>query len=148
MGHVDAAPPTCGAGGMTWQPGQSGNPAGRPKADGGRSELREAIRQHVPAIILKLVELAKAGDVFAARTLMERVLPPLRPEAAMVALPDLAAASSLTAQGAVLVRAVANGELAPDVASKLLSGLMQAAHITKIDELERRLLELEHKDLV
>ena len=71
-------------------PGKSGNPKGRPKAVpstvGG---LREAIAKQVPEIINVLVQQALAGDVQAARVLIERAIPAIKPQElpAPVALP-------------------------------------------------------------
>lgn len=61
-----------------WQPGQSGNPAGRKPGSGEVAALRAGIREHVPAIVQKLVEAALAGDTGAARLLLERVIPPMK----------------------------------------------------------------------
>lgn len=64
--------------GATWQPGQSGNPAGR-RLDSAVLKARRAIAKDLPAIIGKLVELALAGDTSAAKILVERAIPALRP---------------------------------------------------------------------
>ena len=61
-----------------WQPGTSGNPAGRPPGSGKVAKLRAEIAEHVPDIVAQLVESAKGGDVQAARLLLERVLPPVK----------------------------------------------------------------------
>lgn len=129
--------------GGRWVKGHSGNPAGPQSTDKGRAALREAIRKHIPGVVTKLVELAKDGDVQAARTLLERVLPPIRAEAAAVELPTLAHAKTLTEQGAAVIGAVAAGELAPDVASALLSGIGAQGRMEEIDELRRRMDALE-----
>lgn len=59
-----------------WQPGQSGNPSGRPKKkliDEALTELLEA-ENSKEAIVLaaKLLELAQAGDVRASQLIAER----------------------------------------------------------------------------
>lgn len=133
---------------MTWKPGQSGNPAGRAKSDLGRAALREQIAEALPAVIKKLITLAKAGDVQAARTLLERVLPPVRPEASLIDLPDVASAEGFTAQADALIKAAVRGEVAPDVAARLLSGVAQSARTAEIDELARRIAALEVERLV
>ena len=130
---------------MAWAKGQSGNPAG--KASKGTTEARAALRENIlkqmPAVVRKLLAQAKAGDVQAARTLLERVLPAVKAEALPVVLPAVAAAATATEQAALIVKAVASGELAPDVAGQLLSGIGQAVRIHEVDELERRIQELE-----
>jgi hypothetical protein len=39
-----------------WKPGQSGNPAGRPRAE---NDLRELIRPHTPALVRRLLRVAR-----------------------------------------------------------------------------------------
>lgn len=128
---------------MTWKPGQSGNPAGRPKSDLGRAALREQIADALPVVIKKLIALAKAGDVQAARTLLERVLPPVRPEVSLIELPEVAAAEGFTARTEALIKAAVCGEVAPDVAARLLAGVAQAARAADIDDQAKRLAALE-----
>jgi len=62
-----------------WQPGQSGNPSGRPPGTGELAKLRAGIAERVPEILERLTDAALAGDVSAARLLLERVLPPIKP---------------------------------------------------------------------
>jgi hypothetical protein len=129
---------------MAWQPGQSGNPRGRPTSAASRQKLRKAIERKAPAIIKKLVVLAEAGDVQAARTLLERVLPPMKTESAPMDLPDVAAATTSTEQAALIVKAVACGEIPADVGSQLLAGIGQAARVSEeMNQLRRRLEMLE-----
>ena len=126
-----------------FQPGQSGNPAGRERGTGEVGKLRKQIAEHIPEIIQKLVTAAKAGDAKAARLLLDRVVPPLRAESALLSLPDLATADGLVAQGNVLVKAVAEGRLAPDAAAALLSALNSQSRLIEIEDLQRRLAALE-----
>ena len=62
-----------------WKRGQSGNPGGRPKGVGSVAELRASIGEALPDVIAAIVKKAKDGDIAAARLLIERVIPPLRP---------------------------------------------------------------------
>ncbi|WP_395317019.1 DUF5681 domain-containing protein [Variovorax sp. UC74_104] len=127
---------------MAWVKGQSGNPSGRMPHSTARAALRESLRKDVPAILKKLTTLAKAGDVQAARTLLERVLPALKPEAMAVSLPNVAAANGSTEQASLVIRAIAMGELAPDIGAQLLGGLGQMARVTEVDQLAKELEEL------
>lgn len=58
---------------MAFQPGQSGNPAGRPKGSVNRqlAMLREAVEKVLPLV----VERAMNGDVDAQKLILERGLP-------------------------------------------------------------------------
>ena len=125
-----------------WKTGESGNPNGRPPGVGEVTKLRDSIAAHLPEIIAQLVEKAKAGDAQAARLLLERVLPSLKPIEQPVAL-SLPAGEGLTAQGVAIVEAVATGTLAPGQGAALLTGLGALARIKEIDELERRIAQLE-----
>jgi hypothetical protein len=124
-----------------WKPGQSGNPAGRKPGAGEVARLRAAIGDNVPAIIERLTAAALAGDVGAARLLLERVIAPLKAseEAAPLALPD----GTLTEQGRAVVAAAAAGTLAPGQAAALLASLGTLAKLTEADELARRVAALE-----
>lgn len=127
---------------MKFKPGQSGNPKGRPKRGTTDAEkLREAIARHVPEIINTLCVAALSGDAQAARLLLERALPALKPvqEPVRIALD----ADTLAGKAADVLSAVSRGDLAADSAKQLLDGLASVARITETDELERRIAALE-----
>ena len=124
-----------------WKPGQSGNPKGRPKGTGEVAKLRAAIAEHVPAIIEQLKDQALAGDVQAARLLLERTVAPLKsmePAQAM-ALPG----DTLTEQGRAVLAQIAAGTLAPSQGAQLLGALSALARVVEIDELVSRVDALE-----
>ncbi len=59
---------------MPWTKGHSGNPNGRPKADG---EIRDLARQHTEAALRTLIEIAAHGEnesarVTAANSILDR----------------------------------------------------------------------------
>ncbi len=62
-----------------FQKGLSGNPRGRPRGTSKTEKLRHAIEAHVPEIIAAMVEKAREGDTAAAKLLIDRVVPTLRP---------------------------------------------------------------------
>ncbi len=127
-----------------WKPGQSGNPKGRPAGTGEVAKLRAAIAGSVPAILESLTTAALAGDVQAARLLLERALPPIKPVEATQALslPD----GTLTEQGRAVLASVAAGELAPGQGAALLGAIGTLARVAEIDELARRIEVLEEKN--
>lgn len=122
--------------------GQSGNPAGRPKGSGIAGRLRKAINQDADDILQAVVDAAKGGDMQAAKILLDRICPSLKPEAQQVELPELSA-GSLTERATAALNAVANGELAPDTAAQLISSVGTLARVVEIDELQQRLEHLE-----
>lgn len=127
--------------GGRWKPGQSGNPRGRAAGSGDVARLRAGIAEHVPAIIERLVDAAKEGDIQAARILLERVLPPMK--AAEQAVPVKFSGETLTDRGRAVLEAVEAGALAPGQAAALLSGLGTLARVAEVDELMRRVEALE-----
>ena len=110
-------------------------------------KLRAAIAEHLPEIIGQLVTRAIQGDVLAAKILLEKALPPLRPVETPVQLPWPADAG-LTEQAQHILQAVAGGILAPGQGAQLLSALGTLAHLREIDELANRIkvLESRHED--
>lgn len=124
-----------------WKPGQSGNPKGRPTGSGEVAKLRAAIAGHVPAIVERLTSSALDGDVQAARLLLERALPAIKPiEAAHnLPLPD----GSLTEQGRAVLAAVASGELPTTQGTALLNAIGALARVAELDELTTRIAALE-----
>ena len=125
-----------------WKAGESGNPKGRTPGTGEVAKLRASIALHLPDIIAQLETRAREGDAQAARLLLERVLPALKPTELPVAL-SLPDGEGITAQGRAIVQAVAAGTLAPGQAAQLLTGLGSLARIVEIDELEKRIALLE-----
>lgn len=127
-----------------WQPGQTGNPKGRPPGQSAITKMRASLAGDVPDILAGLVTAAKAGDIQAARLILERVLPPLKgieqPQA--LTLPD----GSLTDQGRAVLRSVAAGVLAPTQGAALLGAIGTLARVTEIDELIRRIETLENRN--
>jgi len=127
----------------TWSAGQSGNPKGKPPGTGALQRLRAGLDQHLPDILTAMVDAAKAGDVAAARVILDRVLPSLKPNEQPVVM-DLAGAT-LSARAAAVLDAVAAGELAPGQAAQLVSALGTMAKIIKTDDLSQRVSKLEER---
>ena len=127
-----------------FKPGVSGNPAGRPKDKTPATLLRRSISEDMPAIINTLVELAKGGDVQAAKVLLDRVCPTLKPQAMPISLP---VNGSLAEQGGEIIKATMSGQIPPDIGSQLITALTHQAKIVEIDDVIKRLEVLErHKN--
>ncbi len=126
-----------------WQKGESGNPAGRPPGAAKVVKLREQIGAHVPDILNAMISKAKAGDVQAARLILERLIPPLRAvdKGQAIDLPG----NTLSAQGRAIFGAIGAGQLPVSQGATLLAALGTLAKVMETDELENRIKKLENQ---
>ena len=85
------------------------------------------------------------GDTQAARLLLERVLPPVKPVALPEPLP-VPATGSLAERAEAVLAALAAGQASPDAAEAAMAGLATLARLRVIDDLERRISVLEAKE--
>jgi hypothetical protein len=125
-----------------WKPGQTGNPQGRPPGQSEITRLRASLASDVPEILAGLVTAAKAGDVQAARLILERILPPVKAVEQVVTL-QLPNDGTLTAKASAVLSAAAAGDLAPGQAAQLIAALGTLAKIHEVDELAARIEKLE-----
>lgn len=107
------------------------------------AELREKLAQDMDQIITKVREQALAGDLQAARIVLDRVLPSLRPVEVAQGLdvPE----GTLSEQAHAVVQAVAAGEIAPSQAAQIITALGGVAKIIETTELVARIEALEEK---
>jgi hypothetical protein len=120
--------------------GTSGNPKGKPPGKGKVAALRAKLEPRIPALLDKVTESAMAGDIAAARLLLERVIPPLKPEDQPVVL-DLS--GQLGDDARATLKALGDGQISPGAASAILAGLGSAGRAIELSELEERLAALE-----
>src|SRR3954470_4336254 len=126
-------------------PGQSGNPAGKPKGARHRATLAaEALLDgEVEALTRKAIEMALAGDTVAMRLCLERIMPARKDRPVHFTLPKLETAADALTATAALVEAVAAGQLTPSEAaelSKLVEGFGKAF---ELHDFQQRLERLE-----
>lgn len=122
-----------------FQKGQTGNPAGRPKAWRSCQKLRDLIGAHADSLVKKLLLAAvNDGDTQAAKLLIDRAIPPLR----AVELPTPIAIppdGSLAEQGRAVMLALSRGKLPASQAGALLQGLATLGRLFEVDEILERL---------
>jgi len=127
------------------EPGQSGNPAGRPKGSRNRSTLAlEAIFEgRAEAWSRRATEMALEGDGPVMKLCLDRLLSPRRDRSITFDLPTIETPDDLPKATAALLRAVSSGEITPSEAADI--GKAVSAHIDAITaaDLSRRLAEIE-----
>ena len=130
-----------------WKQGQSGNPRGRPKGSRNRITLvaLAAMEEGAEAIARRMVELAKDGDISAARLVLERLVPPARERPVSMAMPDTSTAEGISAAQQTILQAAASGELLPGEAATLAGIVETRRKALETEELERRVAALEER---
>lgn len=129
---------------MTFAPGRSGNPAGRPKSANALAAQRQKLVDAGPAVIATLIKNAKAGDPTALRLYMERVMPALRPESRPVQV-DAPADATPTEMARHALQAAFRGEITSNVAHDLASALAVICKVEELDELRREIDDLKRQ---
>lgn len=126
-----------------FMPGESGNPKGRPRGrKDRRSALRELIAPHVPAVLDRVVQAALSGDMAAAKLLLERTVPVLRPHGELVRI-EMKPDATLAEHGAAIVAATLAGSLTPAEAADVLTALASQARLIESTDLALRVELLE-----
>ena len=134
---------------MKFQPGQSGNPGGRPPGSLNKKTLavQAAFEEKAQEIVDNLIERAKNGDLAAERLVMERMVPTARNRRFAIALPVIKTADDAEAALAVVMDELAAGKLAVHEVSSLLlaidRALRVAERIWKMRQREREAQEAE-----
>lgn len=121
---------------MSFKKGESGNPAGKPKGANKTQKIRDRLMTAVPDILAALVDQAKTGDVAAAKAILERTLPALKPETRPSAAPVPTDPDSI-------LQAVHSGQLTTDQADSLMAVLLAQAKIRETSEIVERLEKIE-----
>ncbi len=127
---------------IKFKKGVSGNPKGRPKNKTPATLLRKSIIDDMPEIILTLIKQAKDGDTAAAKILLDRCCPALKPQAMTINIP---VNGTLTEQGNEIIRATLSGLIPPDIGAQLITALAAQSKIIEVDELTQRIEALEGK---
>lgn len=126
-------------------PGQSGNPAGRPKGSRNRATvaLEKILEGDAESILRKAVEMAQEGDPTALRLCLDRVLPPRKDRPITFDLPPIETTDDLPRATGAIVAAVAAGELTPGEAAEISKTLDVHVRALEATDLHRRLAALE-----
>ncbi len=131
--------------GRPFEPGQSGNPTGRPK--GSRHQALLALDKIGEAaskeVLEAVVKGAKEGDMRAAEILLRRLWPERKGRVVEFDLPPIAGASDAIKAVAAIVDAVAAGQLTPEEAQAVASVVEIQRKTIETAELAERIAALE-----
>jgi hypothetical protein len=130
-----------------FQPGRSGNPAGKPK--GARNRATRAAEALLDGeseeLTRKAIELAKAGDGTALRLCLERLIPARRDRPVNFDLPAIETANDAAKAMGAILQAVAAGEISPSEGAEVARLLESFTKALEIAAFEQRLTALENR---
>jgi hypothetical protein len=128
------------------RPFAKGNP-GRPKGVRHKSTLlcEKLMRDDAKEIVQAVIAAAKAGDMVAAKIVLDRISPARKGRPIHFELPEARTADDVAAALAAVVSAMATGELTPDEAALVASVLEMRRKSIETIEHENRLCILETK---
>ncbi len=128
-----------------WQPGQSGNPKGRPVGSRNKKNvIAEEFEKDGSEVARVVMNAALEGDMQAANMVLQRLSPPLRARAEKVTF-ELTPDAPLHQQANQVLASVAEGSIDPETGKLLIDCIQSVAGIRAVDELEARLQALEEK---
>ena len=128
---------------MQFTKGASGNPAGRPRGiKDKRHRFNEAIESMIPEVLESVFQKAIAGDMTAAKMLLDRSLPTKRPEQERVQI-SIKENTALNARD--VLQGVFAGEVSPDVGASLLTAITSVLKAIEVEDLAKRIEALESK---
>jgi Family of unknown function (DUF5681) len=116
---------------MRFQPGQSGNPAGRPPGALNKKTLatEAMLAQRAEASVAKIIDRADNGEPAAMRLCMERMAPSAGSRPLPFELPPVETPEDVAAAARAVMKAMAEGEIAPRETVNLLAVVAAAARI-------------------
>ncbi len=128
-----------------WAPGQSGNPGGRPRGARHRSTvlLERLMERDAEGVVAAVITRALAGDVAAAKLILDRLAPAPRDRRVMLDLPPCIDAAAVELSQAVVIGAVASGALRPSEGESIANLLEHRRRAIETGDLERRIRALE-----
>ena len=125
---------------MPFQPGQSGNPAGRPRGSRNKSTIivEQLLHESAGELVKAAIELAIGGDPAAQRACLDRLAPRLRNRPLDFPLPDLATLADTPGAINAIAQGLAQGELDREEAVALMRAVRDFSAALAAVEHERR----------
>ena len=133
--------------GRPFEPGQSGNPKGRPKGSRNAVTLlaESLLDGEAEAIIRKLVQEALDGNPSAMRLALERMLPPKRHRTTSIEFEgEINTPADAARASAAVLSACAKGEIAAEEATQIMSVIGTHVKLVESADLAARIAALEN----
>lgn len=133
--------------GGRFQPGQSGNPAGKPKGARHKTTLlaEKLMQDDAEDVVNAVITAAKSGDMTAARIVLDRIAPARRDNPVSFPLPKIESAADASMAMASVLSAVADGEISPSEAEQIARMIETFVKSLEANEFGRRLQALEER---
>jgi len=129
----------------SWQfkKGKSGNPTGRPRGiTDKRVILRETFENEGKEVAHKVIEAALNGDMQAAKIVLDRLAPVIKPRAEFVKF-NLDTTAPIKEQAKETLSAIASGAISPDTGQSIINSITNIGKLIELDEITRRIEALE-----
>ena len=132
---------------MPFQPGQSGNPTGRPRGARNKASMLAdmMVQDRIEEMMGVMIENALKGNMLALRLCTNRAAPPARQRPISFELPLLKTAADAVSALAAIAAAVAEGELTAgeaDVLNKIVENFRLTLEASVFEE---RMAELQRE---
>jgi hypothetical protein len=130
---------------MTFQKGESGNPAGRPRGARNKRTLaaESMFDRDATSIIDQLITMAKEGDIAAIRMCLDRIFPRPRGRPVAFDLPPMTTTTDAVAAMGAVVQAIGDGELSAEEGAELSKVVAGFSQTVATADMEQRLRQIE-----
>jgi hypothetical protein len=122
-----------------FEPGQSGNPGGRPAGSRNRKTvaIEQTLADAAETLVTRAIELANGGDTTLIRLCLGHLRQPRQDRHVRFALPDMNTPADALNAMAAITKAVAAGQLMPGEAAQLSHLVVNHARAFELAGLEQ-----------
>lgn len=132
---------------IRFKKGQSENPSGRPQGSRNKASLmaEQLFADDVESVCKAVINKAKSGDMYAAKIILDRLLPPKKDAFVNIQLPEIATPHDLLKAVQCITQATADGTITPSEGEALARILNIHATAIELYEFEHALNRIEQK---